>query len=87
MVSVVVCTELSGKKPHRQVGVVISRNLGGVMVSVVVCIDLSGKKPHRQVSVGMVVTSATLGGVINSWVWIVMTWYVYYCTNLSCTIY
>ena len=43
MVSVVVCTDLSGKEPHRQVGVVTSGSLGGVMVSVVVCPDLSGK--------------------------------------------
>ena len=36
MVSVVVCTDLSGKEPHRQVGVsmvVTSGSLGGVMVS------------------------------------------------------
>ena len=36
VMSVVVCTNLSGKKPHRQVDmdkVVASRSLGGVMVS------------------------------------------------------
>ena len=62
MVSVVVCTDLSGKEPHRQVGVgrvVTSGSLGGVMVSVVVCTDISGKEPHRQVGVGRVVTSGS----------------------------
>ena len=38
MVSATVCTDLSGKEPHRQVGVnrvVTSGSLGGVMVDVV----------------------------------------------------
>ena len=67
MVSVVVCTDLSGKEPHRQIyvgRVVTSRSLGGVMVSVVVCTDISGKEPHRQVGVGRVVTLRSLHGVM-----------------------
>ena len=43
MVSVVVCTDLSGKEPHRLVGVgrvVTSGSLGGVMVGVIVCTDI-----------------------------------------------
>ena len=55
MVSIEVCTDLSGKEPHRHVGEgkgVTSGGLCGVMVSVVVCTDLSGKEPHRQVGVG-----------------------------------
>ena len=75
--NVVVCTELSGKEPHRQVGVgmvVISGCLGDVMVSVVVCTELSGKEPQRQVGVGRVVKSGRLGGVMVS---------VVVCTELS----
>ena len=30
---VIVCTDLLGREPHIQVGMAISRNLGGVMVS------------------------------------------------------
>ena len=51
MVSVVVCTDLSGKEPHTEVGVgrvIVSGSLGGVMVSLVACTDLSGKEPHKQ---------------------------------------
>ena len=69
MVSVVVCTDLSGKEPHRQVGVgrvVTSGSLDGVVVSVVVCTDLSDKEPHRQLGVGRVVTLGSLGGVMVS---------------------
>ena len=67
IVSVVVCTDLSGKELHRQVGVgmvMISRSLAGVMVNVVVCTDLSGKEAYRQVGVGRVVISGSLGTVI-----------------------
>ena len=42
-VTVIVCTDLSDKMPHRQVGVdrvVTSGSLGGVMGNVVVCTDL-----------------------------------------------
>ena len=49
--NVVVCTDLSGKDPHIQVGVfrmVTSGSLGGVLVRVVVCTDLSGKEPTSQ---------------------------------------
>ena len=55
MVNVVVRTDLTGKEPHRQVGVdrvVTSESLGGVMINVVVCTELSGKEPHRQVGMG-----------------------------------
>ena len=61
-ISVVVCTDLSAKEPHRQVGVdrvMISGSLGGVMVSVVVCTDLSGKEPHHDI---MIMTLGSLGG-------------------------
>ena len=42
MVSVVVCTDLSGKESHRQVGVgrvIASGSLGGIMIRVIVYID------------------------------------------------
>ena len=58
MGSVVVCTDLSGKEPHRQVGVdrvVILGSLGGVMVIVVVCTDLSQKESHRHLGMDRVV--------------------------------
>ena len=67
MVSVVVCSDLSGKQPHRHVHmerVIISGSLGGVMVSVVVCSDLSGKQPHRHVHMERVITYGSLGGVM-----------------------
>ena len=67
--SVVVCTDFSGKEPHRQLSmgmVVTSGILGGVMVSVIVYTDLSGKEPHRQVGVGSIVISGILGGVMVS---------------------
>ena len=67
LVSVVVCTALSGKKPHREIGVlsmVTSGSLGGVIVSVVVCTDLSGKEPHIQVGVGRGMISGNLGDVM-----------------------
>ena len=57
MDSIVVCTDLSGKEPRRQVGagiVVTSVSLGGRMVSVVVCTGLSGKEPPSKVSLGIV---------------------------------
>ena len=46
-VSVVVCTDLSGKESIRKAGVgraVTPGRLGSVMVSVVVCTDISGKE-------------------------------------------
>ena len=67
MTTLVVCTELSGKTRHRQVGVgrvVTSGNIGGEMVIVVVCTDLSGKEMHEQVDVDRMVTSGSLRGVM-----------------------
>ena len=48
MGGVVVCTDLSGKEPHKQVGVGRVVTSGSLGDSLIISTDFTGKQPHTQ---------------------------------------